>query len=388
VRDVKQKPWPRWPVFDAEDESAVVDVVRSGQWWYVGGSNGTALEREFAEFQHARYGVTCTNGSHALEIALRALGVVPGDEVIVPAYTFIATATAVLLVGAIPVFADIEGDTLNIDPDSVESLISDKTRCIVAVHMAGRPADLDRLREIASKHGLRLLEDAAQAHAAAWRGTRVGAIGDAGTFSLQASKNLTAGEGGIIVSNDQAVADGAWSVMNVGRSRGGGWYEHNLLGSNYRMTEFQSALARVQLRRVEEQTLRREASASRLRSLLVDVSGITLPSRDDRITTHANHLFTFRYNPGEFGGMRYGEFIKALNAEGVPCSDGYLPLYKGRPFANSVSSAGPAASQYLPVCEQVCVDTVWITQNLLLADPEEMDDIAEAIRRIQTVARR
>jgi dTDP-4-amino-4,6-dideoxygalactose transaminase len=392
VRDTRQKPWPRWPIYDETEERALLEVLHSGQWWYVGGENGVRLEQEFAAFQDAKYGVACTNGTAALEIALRALGVGCGDEVIVPPYTFIATASAVLAVGATPIFVDIEGDTLNMDPALIEPAITPRTRAVIPVHIAGRPADMDGVLEVARRHNLLVIEDAAQAHAAAWRGTKVGALGDLGTFSLQASKNLNAGEGGLIVSNNEQYADAAWSVMNVGRVRSGRWYEHHVLGSNYRITEFQAAIALAQLKRLPEQAARRTENASYLCELLKGIEGIALPRADARITGHAYHLFTFRYQPEAFGGRSYSEFIRALSAEGIPCSSGYVPLYKEAIFARHAGRQGAWCQAgrridypnlKLPVCEAVCGDTVWMFQTLLLGERADMEDVAEAIRKIQ-----
>ena len=392
VREKEGKSWPRWPIYDEREERALLEVLHSNEWWYVGGTQGKLLEQEFAAFQDAKFGLACTNGTAALDIALRALGVGCGDEVIVPPYTFVATASAVLSVSATPVFVDIEGDTLNIDPTLIEAAITPRTRAIIAVHIAGRPADMDALLTIARKHNLFLIEDAAQAHAAAWKGTKVGALGDFGTFSLQASKNLNAGEGGLMVTNNEELAEAAWSVIHVGRVRSGRWYEHRVLGSNFRMTEFQAAIARVQLQRLPEQTALRTENATYLTSLLKDIPGIRLTSDDPRITCHAWHLFPFRYEPEGFGGKSYTEFIRALNGEGIPCSSGYVPLYKEALFARYAQRQGAwcqagQAIDYpnlcLPVCEQVCQDTVWMQQNLLLSTKADMEDIATAIAKIQ-----
>ncbi|HZO91008.1 MAG TPA: DegT/DnrJ/EryC1/StrS family aminotransferase [Chthonomonadaceae bacterium] len=392
IRDKQQKPWPRWPIYDETEERALLDALHSGEWWYVGGTQGTTFEREFAAFQDARYGVACTNGTAALEIALRALGIGCGDEVLVPPYTFVATASSVLSVGATPVFVDIDGDTLNLDPSLIEPVLTSRTRAVIPVHMAGRPADMDAILAVARKHNLYVIEDAAQAHAAAWRGTKVGALGDLGTFSFQASKNLNAGEGGMVLSNNEEYADAAWSVMNVGRVRSGRWYEHRVLGSNFRISEFQSAIALAQLKRLPEQTARRNENGKYLRALLSDIPGIRLPADDPRITCHAYHLFTFRYDPAAFGGKPYAEFIRALNAEGIPCSSGYVPLYKEALFARHAARSGAWCqagrhidypSLFLPVCEQVCQDTVWMYQTLLLGTKGDMDDIAAAIARVQ-----
>jgi len=392
VRNIEQHPWPRWPVFDETEESALLAVLRSGHWWYVDGTCGSAFEREFASFQDAHYGVTCTNGTAALEIALRALGVGCGDEVIVPPYTFIATAAAVLTVGATPVFVDIEADTLNIDAAQIETAITPRTRAIIPAYIAGRPVDLDALLELARRHGLFVVEDAAQAHGAAWRGRRVGAFGDLGTFSFQATKNLNAGEGGILISDNEALADAAWSVMNVGRARTGRWYEHRVLGGNYRITEFQSALLLAQMKRLPDQIALRSQNADILRDLLVRQEGITLPRHDPRITTHAYHLFTFLYRSEAFHGRPIGQFTKALQAEGVPCSTGYVPLYKEGVFARHAAGQGSwcRASRHidypnlhLTTCEQVCSTCVWLPQHLLLGGAEDMNVIATAIAKIQ-----
>ncbi len=315
-----------------------------------------------------------------------------GDEVIVPPYTFVATASAVLAVGATPIFVDICGDTLNIDPSLVEAAITSRTRAIIPVHMAGRPADMDALTAIAQKHGLTVIEDAAQAHGAEWRGTKVGALGDMGTFSFQASKNLNSGEGGIVLTNSEALSDAAWSVANVGRVRSGRWYEHKVLGSNLRLTEFQTALLRTQLKRLPEQTARRSANANYLGSQLVGVSGVGLMAEDSRITVHANHLFTFRYKAEAFGGVSYKEFVAALNAEGIPCSTGYVPLYRERLFERHAKCEGAWCqvgrridypTMRLPECEAVCQDTVWLPQTCLLGTTADMDDIATAIVKLQ-----
>ena len=392
VRDIAQKPWPVWPIYDAADERALLEVLHSGVWWYVDGEAGKSFEQEFAALHEAAYAVACTNGTAALEIALRALGIGCGDEVIVPPYTFVATASAVLAVGATPVFVDIEGDTLNIAPQLISEAITPRTRALIPVHIAGRPADMDAILEIARKHDLKVIEDAAQAHAAEWKGRKVGALGDIGTFSFQASKNLNAGEGGILISNNEEIADAAWSVTHVGRVRSGRWYEHRVLGGNFRITEFQSAILRVQLQRLPQQTALRAANATALRALLQQIPGIALPREDARITCHANHLFTFRYQAEAFGGRSRDAFIAALEAEGVPCSSGYVPLYKEGLFARVAAGTGAwcragrriaYGELHLPECEAVCADTVWLQQNLLLGAASDVEEIATAIAKLQ-----
>ena len=386
---VRQRPWPAWPVWDEADARAVADVVRSGQWFAMSGRGVNAFADRFAAFHNARFGAPCTNGTQAIEIALRAVGVKAGDEVIVPPYTFIATASACVEVNAVPVFADIDPDTYNLDPRAAEAAITDRTTAIIAVHIAGCPADMDAFQELARRRGLLLIEDAAQAHAAEWRGRRVGALGDAGTFSFQASKNLNAGEGGIVLTDRPEVYDRAWSLINVGRVRDGGRYEHALLSGNYRMTEWQGALLLSQMRRLEEQTQRRNENALYLARQLEEIPGIRPLKRDERITCHAYHLFIFRYSAAEFGGLPRQEFLRALSAEGVPCSPGYTPLYRSdafRPDRATHPFAGERdyAAVHCPVAERVCAEeAVWLTQPMLLGTRSDMDDIAAAIRKIR-----
>ncbi|MBM3495512.1 MAG: DegT/DnrJ/EryC1/StrS family aminotransferase [Armatimonadetes bacterium] len=389
---VRTKRWPDWPVFGEEEERLLVEVLRSGQWWSVGGRRVPEFEAGFAAMQDAEHAICVTNGTAAIEIALRALGIGCGDEVIVPPYTFIATASSVLAVGATPVFADIEPTSLNLDPAAAEAAITDRTKAIIPVHIAGCPADMDGILDVAARHGLAVIEDAAQAHAAEWKGRKVGALGDCGTFSFQASKNLNAGEGGAIVTNKEDVADKCWSVHNVGRTRAGKWYEHHVLGGNFRLTEWQAAILLAQMRRVPEQTERRTANARQLTTALGSIPGIRTLPPDARVTRHAYHLYVFRYDPSGFGGRSRNEFIRALGAEGVPAGAGYVPLYKEIVFQRKSDGIGPWCKagrdvQYrsvrCPVCEEVCEDAVWLFQTTLLADEADMADIATAVEKIR-----
>lgn len=383
----REKPWPTWPVWGESEERALLDVLHSGKWWSVGGTKVKEFEQAFARFQDAKHGICITNGTAAIEVCLRALGIGCGDEVIVPPYTFIATASAVLSVSATPVFVDIEPRTLNIDPTKIESAITPQTKAIIAVHIAGCPADMDGVMEVARKHNLYVIEDACQAHGAEWKGRKVGAIGHLGTFSFQASKNLNAGEGGIILTDDDELADRVWSVHNVGRTKDGGWYEHPVLGGNFRMTEWQAAILLAQMERVPEQSRRRSENAAYLNSLLEPIPGITTLPLDSRVTRHAYHLFIYRYDPSGFGSRPREEFLKAMNAEGIPCWAGYVPLYKEKVF--QLERPCPTGRQIdyskveCPVCEQVCQDAIWMPQYTLLADPADMESVSHAVSKIQ-----
>jgi dTDP-4-amino-4,6-dideoxygalactose transaminase len=391
---IRNKPFPRWPQFDQSDERALVDVLRSGQWDSTGGNRVHEFEKVWEEFTGAQFATCVTNGTAALEIALMAVGVGIGDEVIVPPYTFVATASSVLSVGAAPIFVDVEPDTFNMDASKIEAAVTPRTKVIMPVHMAGCPANMDAILEVARKHNLRVVEDAAQAHGAKWKGVHVGNFGDAGTFSLQSSKNLNSGEGGIIVTNDPEVDRMVWSIHNVGRRREGAWYEHPVLGSNFRLTEFQGALLLSQMKRLPQHIATREANGKYLTKRLGELGGLLPCQRDERVTTHAWHLFMMRYDSAQFGGAHRNRFVQVLNAEGIPCSIGYgQPLYREEVFHKDprvlrVLQAHGGGVDYAkfdcPVCERICRDeAVWFYQSMLLGTQEDMDDIVKAVEKIK-----
>ena len=400
---VRTAPFPSWPVWDERDERALLEALRSGTWGAHAGSKGTEFCQKFAAYQDAAHGVAVTNGTAALEVALRAAGVEPLDEVILPPYTFVASATAVLALGAIPVFCDVRPDTYLIDAAGAEQKVTPRTRAIIAVHIAGQPADMDAVLEVARRHHLRVVEDAAQAHGAAWRGRKVGALGDAGTFSFQSSKNLNAGEGGIVLTDDRSLAERAWSLANVGRIPQGAWYQHEVMGFNLRLTEFQAALLLAQFERLPEQFERRERNARFLDRELAAIPGIAPQARDERVTGHAHHLYIFRYDKQRFGGREREWFLRALRAEGIPCSPGYTtPLYRmkavideRRKWAGIAQAAGrpvaiPASpeAEALPVTERACREEgVWLGQSVLLAGEEDMAQIVEAVAKVQRATR-
>lgn len=387
-----QGAWPAWPIFDEAERRLLLEVLESGRWWY--GEKVRQFEAKFAAFQSARFGVTATNGTTAIEAGLRALGIVEGDEVIVPPYSFIATASAVVTVGAVPVFADIQPDTLCLDPADVERKITPRTRAVIPVHVAGHVADMDRFTALAQKHRLRLLEDAAHSWGSQWKGKGTGALGDCGTFSFQVSKNITAGEGGILVTDDEAVADLCRSFTNCGRRKGSAWYEHEYLGSNLRLTEFQAAVLLAQLGRLPEQNLRRQANARLLDEALKNMPGIRLLASDSRMTRRSYHIYIFRVEEETLGISR-DRFLEALNEEGIPVSKGwYRPLYANGVFQNA--HRGPAhgilcplagkgvdyTKVQCPVCEQVCRDAVWIPHQVLLANEDQIHLVGEALGKV------
>ncbi len=384
---VRVDPFPNWPVYGKEEEEALSRVLRSGQWGTLG-PEASAFEKEFAEYLGTSGALCVANGTVSLETALRALDIGPGDEVIIPAYTFIATLTSVLITGALPVFSDIDPKTNTLDPEGVRQIITHRTKAVILVHMAGIPADMDAFAAIASKHGILIIEDAAQAHGSEWKRKKAGTLGSCGSFSFQATKNMSAGEGGAIVSARRDLLEQCWSIHHTGRSREGAWYEHVRLGTNYRITDWQAAVLRCQLSRLDEQIRTREGNAEKLIYLLKDIEGIDPLVPDHRVTRNTWHLFMFRYDAAAFSGVPKGRFVRALEAEGIPAFSGYTPLYSQAMLGHSsvlraVPDLAGKSFRKLPATEKACRETVWFPQYLLLGTDKGIEDIASAVEKIQ-----
>ncbi len=394
-KPVRTEPFPSWPAFGPEEEEALLGVLRSGAW---GGYNEKVAEFEaaFAAMHRVPHAIACANGTVAIEVALHALGIQCGDEVIVPPFTFVATATAVLLCHGAPVFADIDPETLNLSPTAVEEAITSRTKAIIAVHFGGMPADMDALTEISGRHGIPLIEDSAHAHGATWRGIPVGNFGKVGTFSFQEFKLVTSGEGGVMVTNDADVASRLWSYCNQGRRKGGNWYEHFTLGSNYRLTGFQAAILCAQLRKLPEQTRIREENVSYFRQQLRSFAGLSMAEDDPRAGQQPHYLVTLRYDEGAFAGVSRDVFLRALQAEGVPAARTYpYPLYRNPVFAkHDVPLCGCGNwnlrqnyhDLFLPESERVCMDGIWLEHQLFLGARKDIDDILTSCAKVQQFA--
>jgi dTDP-4-amino-4,6-dideoxygalactose transaminase len=395
---VRTKPIPKWPRFDEREKRAVLEVLESGNWGGYPFPNRLAelFSQRFAEHQDARHALCAANGTVTLEIALKAIGVEPGDEVIVPAYTFEATAAPVLRLGAIPVFVDVSPDTYCLDASAAADAITARTRAIVPVHLAMNMADMDAVTELATKRGLKIIEDCAHAHGAKWREKGAGSIGDAGSFSMQTSKLMTAGEGGVVTIRDDEVFELCQSYVNCGRASQTDRFQHRILGFNYRMTEFQAAILLVQLERLPEQTEWRKARAARLSEGLASIPGISVLAKDERLTTQAIYQFVFKYDAAAFAGASRDRFVSALEAEGIP-SDGlfYEPVYRSALFqvdprdfptlAGRGAENLPWAKTRCPVAERAAyVESVWLPHQLLLGSDEDVDEIVEAVAKIQS----
>lgn len=386
---VRTEPFPAWPVYGEPEEQAVLRSLRSGKWGKLDGSEVATFERDFAKYQGARHGIAVVNGTVAIQVALMAADIKAGDEVIVPPYTFLATATAVVTSNATPVFADIELETFNIDPKAIEALITPRTRAIIPVHFGGLPVDMDAIMALAKRHNLTVIEDAAHAHAAEYKGRRAGSIGHMGAFSFQSSKNLSAGEGGFITTNDAALAEACYEIHNCGRRKGHAWYEHFVISANLRLSELQGALLNAQLQRLEEQARRRWENGKYLNEQLGQIPGIKPQTITSECTRHAFHLYCFRVDARELGAPRQA-FLKALAAEGVPNFGGYpLPLYKQRLFLDQAFGPydGCRGIDYAKTCcpnsEMICHEQGgWLEHRMLLGTRQDMDDIVAAFRKV------
>ena len=403
---IRTEPYPAWPVYDERDIAAVTDVVKSGRWggYPYPGPQTAEFARRFAELQGGGYAVPMANGTATMEVALRAANVGWGDEVIVPAYTFQATAAAPMAAGAIPVIVDIDQDTYCIDPQAVEAAITSKTKAVIPVHLGAQMADMDAVIEVAEGHDLIVVEDCAHAHGARWRGRGAGTIGHFGSFSLQSSKILTTGEGGMLLCRTPEMAARAASVIDCGRLHAEAPPHHEIespdapgqaftLGANYRLTELQAALGNVAIERFPEQARQREEMAAYLEESLSEVPGVRLLKRDPRHTTRSFYRYIFAIQPEPFGA-EHDVVCAALQAEGVPCWVGYEAMHHYTLF-QPVKSRLPVPSAFperfdfdgmhLPEAERACErEAVWLDECVFRAGRQGIDDAVAAIAKIQS----
>ena len=388
---VRTRPFPSWPVFDGAEEARLLRALRSGNWGRLDGQEVAEFETRFASMHGCRHGIAVANGTVSLRVALLAAGIRAEDEVIVPSYTFVSTASAVVEANAIPVFVDIDLDTFNLDPRRIDAAVTPRTRAIIPVHFAGQPAEMRTVMDVARSRDLVVIEDAAHAPGAAYGDRPAGSLGHLASFSFQSSKNLTAGEGGIITTNDDALADACRSIQNCGRIEGGLWYEHHVMSGNYRLGEFQGAVLNCQLDRLEEQTRTRDRNGQYLASRLAALPGLHPQARPPICTRHSYHLFMLRLDSQAFGAAR-AAVIEALRAEGIPCSAGYgfslhrQPMFQNKAFGPYLPNATARLNYERTNCpnsDLLCREQgLWLEQNILLGSRADMDDIADAFQKI------
>lgn len=400
-KPVRTSPFPSWPIIDQRDDRGLLDVLHSGKWFRGYGNQVNTFEQQYAALTGAKHCIATANGTSALFASLSALGVGPGDEVILSPYTFIATLNVILLQYALPIFVDTDPQTFQLDAKKVEAAITDRTAAIIPVHIGGSVADLDTVLAAAQKRKIPVIEDACQSHLAEWRGKKVGTLGTTGCFSFQASKNLNCGEGGAILTNDPIVAERCFAFHNNCRPRNTASYNFSYLGTrgaNLRMTEFQAALLMSQMTRLEEQARTREQNAQYLTEQLRQIPGIEPAKMYEGCTRNAYHLYMFRYNKEQFADMPRAKFMRALGAEGVPCSGGYSPLNKEQFLQDSIRSkayqkiyGAGVFDRWLernncPENDKLCGEAVWFVQTMFIGQRSDMDQIAEAIRKIHANA--
>ncbi len=404
VRNVKKNPWPKWPVWDERDEKALRAVLRSGVWSY-NGPQEKRFNEAFAKFTGTKYALAIANGTVTLQLALEACGVGYGDEVIVPGLTWQATAAAALDINAIPVLVDVTEDTWCLDPTKVEEAITPRTKAIIPVHLYGSFADMDTIKSLARKHGLRVIEDCAHKHGGEWRGKKAGSLGDIGSFSFQLSKLMTAGEGGALTTSDPELYEKLDALRNCGRRpeldaarKGEGIYgsEGDFIQSgNYRMTDFQAALLLEALRRLPGHNKVRDKNAQYFNAQLPQIPGVLPMRRDMRETAEAYYNFSFRYRQEQFKGLPVVRFREALSAElGCRVEASYEPL-------NACSLYAPHTKPWrykltpkhwkqidprrfkLPVCHRIHdQESVCFHHTVLMGTKADMDLILEAIRKV------
>jgi len=407
VRDTKIDPWPKWPVWDQNEERALLEVLNSGVWSY-NGPKEVEFNKAFADYTGTLYAVSSVNGTVTLQLALEALGIGYGDEVILPGLTWQATAATIADVNAVPVLVDVEKDTWCIDPSKIEQAITPKTRAIVPVHLYGNFSDMDAIMQIAEKHDLSVIEDCAHKHGGEWKGKKAGSIGDVGSFSFQLSKHLTAGEGGALTTSSREVAEKLDALRNCGRrpegeeyqdvDKGAGVYsdEGNFIQSgNYRITEFQAALLLEGLKRLPEQNELREKNAAYADKMLSELPGIHPMKSDERETKKAFFNYSFRYSKAEFKDIPVEKFRSALTKElGIdaePCYEPlnncslYVPLTKpSRHYLNEEYWKQIDPSRFeLPVCQQIYKEeSICLHHKVLMGDSGDIDKLGQAITKI------
>ncbi len=385
---------PPWPQFDASDREALCRVLEGRRWCRIySGSWTEKFEEAFASYHDAQHCIAVANGTVSLELALKCCGIRAGDEVLVPAVTFIATASAVTEVGATPIFVDIDPTTATVSPEAVEAAVTSRTRALIAVHYAGYPCDFDRLLPICQRHGLALIEDAAHAQGTEWKGRKVGACGTIGSFSFQETKSLASGEGGAITTDQEELAEKARLIHNIGRVVGRPGYDHFVLSSNYRLSEFQGALLLSQLQKLPEWTRVKHENGRWLSQQFREIGGLEPLREDERITTRGYYFYVLRYHAEAFKGLTRDKFVEAWNAEGVPAHIAYgYPLYRNPAFEAQrlretlawVPDRLPDYQNlYLPESEEFCRQQVVLPHPVLLADRKALELVVAAADKIK-----
>lgn len=391
----KNKSWPAWPFWDDQVVDSVVKTTKSRIWCRIQSKSGTvpSFEKEFARLTGAKHCVLTGSGTQALHTAVEALGIGAGDEVITSPYTDPGTISAILSARALPILADLDRASYQLDPDDVERRITENTRAIMPVHMMGQPCHMERIMAIAKQHKLRVIEDACQAHLAEYQGKQLGTIGDLGCFSFQSSKTIACGEGGAIIGNDTELMDQCYTVHNHGTSRRG---RTETIGPKYRMNEFEGAALMGQLPGIEERFALRNKNAAFLTSQLKDCPGISPQKLYPGTTSGSFYLYAMTYHTDQFNGATRSQFLKALSAEGVglspyianglhkePWIDHILGLKVYRKLFTPQRLKQYRAEMACPTCDRVCEELVMLwASGPLLGSQADMQEVIDAIYKV------
>nr|BFE59151.1 3-amino-5-hydroxybenzoate synthase [Dactylosporangium thailandense] len=376
--------FPPWPQYDDAERTGLIRALEQGQWWRMMGQEVDSFEREFGEYHGSPYALAVTNGTHALELAVEVLGIGPGDEVIVPAFTFISSSQAVQRLGAVAVPVDVDPRTYCIDVAAAEAAITPRTRAIMPVHMAGHMSDMDALAKLCADAGITMLQDAAHAQGARWNGKRVGEFGSIATFSFQNGKLMTAGEGGLVLFPDAELHERGFLRHSCGRPRTDRRYFHQTSGSNYRMNEFSASVLRAQLSRLEAQTDIREARGRLLTSLLAEIPGVLPQGRDERCDRNSHYMAMFQL-PG-VGEDKRNAIVDRLIERGLPAFVGFRAIYRTDGFweTGAPDESVDAIAKRCPVSEALTAESIWLHHRTLLGTEQQMRDIATIVA--QTLA--
>ncbi|MET8994902.1 3-amino-5-hydroxybenzoate synthase [Amycolatopsis sp. Hca4] len=377
----KAPEFPAWPQYDDAERDGLVRALEQGQWWRMGGDEVNSFEREFAAHHGAAHALAVTNGTHALELALQVMGVGPGTEVIVPAFTFISSSQAAQRLGAVTVPVDVDAATYNIDPEAVAAAVTPRTRAIMPVHMAGLIADMDALAKISADTGIPLLQDAAHAHGARWQGKRVGELDSIATFSFQNGKLMTAGEGGAVVfpEGETEKYETAFLRHSCGRPRDDRRYFHKIAGSNMRLNEFSASVLRAQLARLDEQIAVRDERWTLLSRLLGEIDGVVPQGGDVRADRNSHYMAMFRV-PGLTEEQR-NALVDQLVAAGLPAFAAFRAIYRTDAFweLGAPDESVDAIAERCPHTDAISQDCVWLHHRVLLAGEPELHATAEII---------
>ncbi|MEM1610231.1 MAG: DegT/DnrJ/EryC1/StrS family aminotransferase [Sulfolobales archaeon] len=379
----------KWPKPDPVGESLLLASYRSGRWGrFDGGGFVDKFEKDFARYHDAEYGVAVMNATAGLMMAYMALDLEPGDLFVVPAYTFIATASAGVAIGLKPVFVDIDFDTLTIDINSLAEAIErdrdNKIKLVVPVHFAGNPSDMDRVIKLARSHNAYVVEDAAQAQGSIYRGRKVGAIGDIGVFSFQSSKLMTAGEGGIALTNDKELYERMWSIMHAGRDPRGRWYEHIRIGLNFRMLEFQAAVLLPQLWNLDDTLRRIRENAKIVYEELSSCEALYIHRYPDHIKTNY-YFIPISIEEKFIGRLSKEKIVSRMREKGYTLVEGYIkPLNKQAAFAEKRWRLPyeEYLKQSLPNTERACRSTMWIPHPEMLESEEYVSRYAKELKNV------